>query len=175
MQFTLTDEIPYPRDLVFATHRDKLLEVLEYLSNVEDIEIASREEDGDVVRFENHWTGSSSDVPRLLQGVIKPEMLTWIDRARWDQGQYRCDWEITLNALPDAVTAKGYNLFDDEGDVTVIRMHGEFVVHPEKVPGVPTFLARKAGPAIEKFVVGLLEPNLRESNRAVESYLDDNE
>lgn len=174
MQFTLTDEIPYPRDLVYATHRDKLLEVAEYLTNVEDIDVRNREEDGDIVRFENWWTGSSNDVPRVLQGFLKPEMLVWVDRATWDKSKHRVDWEITLNALPQAVTAKGYNLFDDEGDVTVIRMHGEFIVHPEKVKGIPTFVAKRAAPTIEKFVVGLLEPNLRESNRAVESYLDDN-
>ena len=101
-------------------------------------------------------------------------MLSWVDRATWDKGRYRCDWNITLTALPEAVTAKGFNVFVDEGDVTIVQMSGEFVIHPEKVPGVPAFMARRLAPTLEKFVVGLLQPNLKRSNQAVESYLEDN-
>lgn len=173
MKFTLVDEIPWPRDVVFRTHRDKLPELVPYLANVDAVEVRERMEDGDVVRLLNHWSGSSDDVPALIRPVLKPELLTWVDRAVWDQGRWRCDWNITLNALPDAITAKGYNLFQDEGDETVIQIQGEFTVHPDRIPGVPTLLARKAQSAIERFVVGLLEPNLRLSNRAVEQYLED--
>ena len=64
--------------------------------------------------------------------------------------------------------------FAYEGDVTIVQMSGEFVIHPEKVPGVPAFMARRLAPTLEKFVVGLLQPNLKRSNQAVESYLEDN-
>ncbi len=175
MKFQVVDQIAYSRDLVFPTYRDRLLEFVEYLPNVDEVDIRSRADDGDVVSFENWWTGTSDDVPRVLRGLLKPDMLVWIDRAKWDEGAYRCDWRITLRALPDAVTAKGYNLFFDEDDQTIIQINGEFIVHPDKLRGVPSFVARKAAPTVEKFVVGLLEPNLRQSNRAVEQYLDDNE
>ena len=122
MKFSLVDEIPYPRERVFRTHRDSLLDLVSYLPNVEGVDITSREVDGDVVRLVNHWTGASSDVPRMLRPIIKPELLTWIDRASWDQGRWRCDWQITLNAIPEAVTARGYNVFLDEDDETVIQM-----------------------------------------------------
>jgi len=173
MKFTLTDEIPFERAEVYATHRDKLMELVEYLPNVEEVVVESREDDGDVVRMVNRWKGASSDVPKPLRPVIKPEMLTWIDRATWDESRHRCDWQITLTALPDAVTARGFNVFVDEGDVTVVQMSGEFVIHPEGVPGVPAFMARRLAPTLEKFVVGLLQPNLKRSNQAVESYLED--
>lgn len=173
MKFTLKDEIAYPREEVFAALRDRTPELVSYLQNVERIEVRERSEVGGVVELENWWTGSADDVPRVLRGFLKPEMLVWIDRARWDANQWRCEWEITLNALPDAVTARGYNLYGDEGGVTTIEMNGEFVVHPERIRGIPTFVAKTAAPTIEKFVVGLLEPNLRQTNRAMEQYLDD--
>lgn len=174
MKFNLVDEIPYPRDLVFRTHRDKLVELVPYLANVDRVEVREREEQGDIVRLLNLWSGSSSDVPAIIRPIVKPELLTWVDKAVWDRGRWRCDWDITLNALPDAVTAKGYNLFQDEGDETVIQIQGEFTVHPDRIPGVPAMVARTAQGAIERFVIGLLEPNMRLSNRAVEQYLDDN-
>jgi len=173
MRFSLVDEIPHPRELVFRTHRDHLVDLVPYLDNVDRVVVASREEADGVVRLENHWTGSSRDVPAVIRPILKPEMLSWIDRATWDEGRWRCDWEITLNALPEAVTARGFNLFQDEGDETVIQIQGEFVVHPDRVPGVPALVARRAQSTIERFVVSLLEPNLKQSNRAVERYLDE--
>jgi hypothetical protein len=173
MKFNLTDEIAFPLDEVFHTHRDCLVELVDYLPNVEEVVVESREESDGVVKLVNRWKGASSDVPAPLRPVIKPEMLTWIDRAQWDESRHRCDWQITLTALPEAVTAKGFNLFLDEGDETVIQMSGEFVIHPEKVPGMPTFMAKRLAPTLEKFVVGLLQPNLKRSNKAVEEYLED--
>ncbi|MBX2796065.1 MAG: hypothetical protein KTR31_00310 [Myxococcales bacterium] len=174
MKFNLTDEIPFERELVFSTHRDKLVELVPYLPNVDSVVIQSREEDGDVVRLVNEWTGASSDVPAVVRPVLKPEHLSWVDRATWDVAKWRCDWQITISALPEVVTAKGSNTFVDEGGETLIQMTGEFVIHPDKVPGVPSFVARRAAGPLEKFVVGLLQPNLRRSNQAVLQYLEDN-
>ena len=173
MKFSLVDEIPYDRELVFTTHRDKLVELVPYLPNVDSVVVESREEDGEIVRLVNVWSGASSDVPSVVRPIVRPEHLSWIDRATWDRGRWRCDWEITITALPEAVTARGFNTFLDEGGETVIQMNGEFVIHPEKVPGVPTFVAKRAAPALEKFVVGLLQPNLKRSNQAVLQYIED--
>lgn len=173
MKFSLVDEIPYPRALVFGTHRDALLDLVEYLPNVDGIVTESRVEEGDVVRLVNVWRGASSDVPAPVRPLLSAENLSWIDRASWDGGRWRVDWEITLNALPEAVTARGFNTFLEEGDETIIQMNGEFIIHPDRVPGVPSFVARAAAPALERFVVGLLQPNLRRSNQAVQQYIED--
>ena len=173
MKFSLVDEIPHPRELVFSTHRDKLLELVQYMPNVSSVVPESRVIEGDITRLVNIWTGSSTDVPAVIRPLVKPEVLTWIDRAVWDMGRWRCDWEITLTALPAAVTARGFNTFLEEGGDTVIQMNGEFIIHPDRVPGVPSFVARAASPAFEKFVVSLLQPNLRKSNQAVQQYIDE--
>lgn len=173
MKFTVTDEVPYPRERVWRTHRDHLLDLLPYLPNIDRVVVEERVEDGDVVRLLNHWYGASSDIPGPLRPVLKPELLSWVDRAEWDGGRWRCSWNITLMALPEAITARGLNTFRDEGDSTVIQNVGEFVLHPDRIPGVPAFVGRQLAPALERFVVGLLEPNLRKSNDAVRRYLDE--
>jgi len=175
MKFTVNDEIAFPLDLVFPTYRDKLHEMLDYMDNVEKIEVKSREENGDIVKLLNHWHGSASDIPSALRPVFKPDSLSWLDKATWDTGRHRVDWEITLVALPEAVTAKGFTMYKEDGDVTLVQISGEFLIHPDKVPGVPTFVAKRLAPTLEKFVVGLLQPNLKKSNQAVEEYLDDQE
>jgi hypothetical protein len=173
VKFSLVDEIPHPRPLVFRTHRDALLDLVQYLPNVASVVTESRVEEGEVVKLVNLWTGASSDVPAPVRPLLKTEHLSWIDRATWDHGRWRVDWELTLNALPDAVSAHGFNTFLDEGGETLIQMNGEFMIHPEKIPGVPAFVARAAAPALERFIVGLLQPNLRRSNQAVQQYIED--
>jgi hypothetical protein len=173
VKFTLTDEIPFPRETVFRTHRDKLVEIVPYLPNVQSIVVESRVEQGPVVQLVNLWAGTADDVPAVIRPLIKPELLTWIDRATWDESKWRCDWDIQLTALPDAITARGYNLMREEDGETIIQMQGEFTIHPDRVPGVPAFVARAAAPTLERFVVGLLQPNLRKTNEAVKTWLRD--
>lgn len=174
MKFNIIDEIPYPRHQVFATHRDCLLELVPYFGNVDRVEIPSRREEGNAVHFENVWYGKTSDVPALIRPLLKDEMLKWTDFAVWDEDVWRCDWNIELAALPGAITARGTNRFRDESGETVIEMNGEFAIHPDRLPGIPAFAARRALPVLERFIVGLLEPNLRDSNRAVQRYIEDN-
>lgn len=173
LKFSLTDEIPFPRDVVYATHRDKLLELVPYLPNVKSVVIQSRTVEGPVMKLVNLWTGTTDDVPAVIRPLVKPEMLTWVDRATWDESKWRTDWDITITALAEAVTAKGFNTFREEDGETILQMQGEFTIHPDKVPGVPGFVARAAAPTLEKFVVGLLEPNLRRTNAAVRRYIED--
>lgn len=173
MKFSLTDEIPHPRPVVFHTHRDKLIDLVPYLVQIESIRCESRAEEGPVVRLVNLWRASSDDVPAPLRSILKPERLTWVDRATWDGAQWRCDWEITLSALPEAVTARGSSTFLEEGEETIVQMTGEFLIHPDRIPGVPTFVAKAAAAPLERFIVGLLQPNLRRSNQAVRQYIED--
>jgi hypothetical protein len=173
LKFSLVDEIPHPRELVFSTHRDKMLEFVQYLPNVASVVIESRIEEGPIVKLVNVWTGASEEVPAPVRPLLRTEHLMWVDRAQWDADRWRCDWEITLSAIPEAVSARGFNTFLEEGNETIIQMNGEFLIHPERVSGVPTFVAKRAAPSLERFVVGLLQPNLRRSNQAVQQYIED--
>ena len=173
MKFNVQVEIPFERQLVFETYRDQLVELVPYMANVQSIEIRTREVEGDVVKLFNVWKGTTSDVPAPLRPIVSPDVMSWNDSAVWDASRFRCDWEITLPALPEAVTAKGFTNYQDDGDVTVVSISGEFIIHPDRVPGVPSFMAKRLAPTLEKFVVGLLQPNLKKSTEAVESYLED--
>ena len=128
MKFSLVDEIPHPRELVFSTHRDKLLELVQYLPNVASVVTESRIEEGEVVKLVNVWTGASGDIPAPVRPLLKTEHLMWVDRAQWDRDRWRCDWEITLSAIPEAVSARGFSTFLEEGSETVVQMNGEFLI-----------------------------------------------
>jgi hypothetical protein len=173
VKFTITEEIAHPRERVFRTQRDRLVELVPYIPNVEKVVVEETHVEGTSVRFLNRWTVASADIPTAVKGFLKPEHLTYIDRAKWDEATWRCEWELVITALPDAVTARGITSFTDEGDATIVRLDGEFIIHPDRVPGVPGFLARTIAPSLEKFVVGLLQPNLKKTAHAVGQFIDD--
>jgi hypothetical protein len=173
MDFCIVDNIPHPRPLVFATHRDKVVEMVPYLPNVKSVVIEKNDVDGPVTNQLYRWIGESHDVPRLLRPLIKTEFLSWLDKSIWYQDEWRCEWELELSVLPNAISARGYNIFLEDGDDTIVQMNGQFTIHPERITGVPTFVARRIAPAVEKFIVSLLEPNMRESNKAVFQYIQD--
>jgi nitrogen fixation protein len=173
VKFTITEEIAHPRERVFRTQRDRLVELVPYIPNVENVVVEETEVTGSVVRFLNRWTVASTDIPSTIKGFLKPEHLTYLDRAKWDESSWRCEWELIITALPDAVTARGITSFADEGDETIVRLDGEFLIHPDRVPGVPAFLARTLAPSLERWVVGLLQPNLKKTAAAVGQFIDD--
>ena len=48
------------------------------------------------------------------------------------------------------------------------------VVDPAKIRFLPAGLGRAFAPSFERFVVGVLEPNMRRTFAAVEQYIDEN-
>jgi hypothetical protein len=173
MKFTIKDTIPFPRELVFSTQRDRLPELASYLNDIRSITVNERNDEGAVVRFVNEWQAGGTDIPAIARSFIKPEMLRWLDHAVWNSDDWSCNWRIELGFLPDAIEAKGLNHWKDRGNETLVVIDGEINVNARKIPGVPGLMAGTIGPAIEKFVVGLIEPNLKKTCQGVSRFLQE--
>jgi hypothetical protein len=175
MRFTVVDELPFEREKVFTTHRDKIEELVQYMPNVDSIVTKEREEDGDIVRLVNLWKAAESEIPSVARPFIKPDMLQWEDRAEWDGDFYEVAWEIELGFLPGVIDARGHSEFEDFGDETRVTIDGEITVDASKLPGVPGLMEKRVAKALENFVVNLIKPNLKETNEIIERYLRENE
>ena len=163
MKLEADARIAFPRELVFSTYRDRLPQLVPYLPDIKSITVQERVEDADgkpgVTRLLNLWE-ASTEVPKVAQGVIKPDMMAWLDHATWDQNAWTCDWRIETKMFTENVHCRGHNTYRAEGDETILEIRGELDVSLKGVPGVPKFLAGKVAPHIEKFIVNLLQPNL---------------
>lgn len=173
MKFTVVDEIPFSRERVFSTHRDRLEELVEYMPNVDTIVTESRDEDGDVVSLVNIWKAAESEIPAIARPFIRPDMLQWTDRAEWDGNLYEVNWEIELGFLPEVIHASGHSEFEDFGDETRVIIDGEITVDASKLPGVPRMLQAKVAKTVENFVINLIKPNLKETNEILAQFLRD--
>ena len=173
-RMNVEDRIDYPREKVFETFRDNLVDLLEYLPDIQDIEVKDREEvDEDTVKVVNLWKAREEEVPKMARKFIKPEILQWTDYATWKQDEWVCEWEMEVGFLKEAITCKGQNRYLEAGDgSTKIHIDGDLEVDASEIPGVPRLVAGKVGSVIEDFVVKMIEPNLTDVNRGLEKYLD---
>ena len=163
--------LPFPRDRVFSTYRDRLSELTEYLPNIRRIQVVSREEAGDEVRLVNEWTGGG-DIPKAALAVLKESMLRWTDYATWKSASYSVEWRTEVGAFPGVVKSSGLNRFVEAGDATRLEIRGSLVCDAAKLPGVPRLLSGGINPVVEKFLVGQVQVNLVEVAKGVGKLLE---
>lgn len=162
MQILAEARILHPRAVVFDVYRDHLVELAEFLPNIREIKVLSREEKDGEVRFVNEWKGGG-DIPAVARSVLSESMLGWTDRATWFSRDFRVEWSTDIHAFPGAVKSSGTNLFHEAPGGTRFELRGQFSIDASKVPGVPRLLAKSIGGAIEKFMVAQIVKNTEET------------
>ncbi len=171
MQLRADAKLPFPRPKVFAAYRDKLVDLLPYLPNVRKIEVKSRDESGKIVKLYNVWHGGG-EIPAAARAVLSEAMLTWDDRATWNEEDFTTDWVIKTHAFSEAIQCEGKNRYVEEGGNTILEIRGVLEIDAKKIRGVPRFLAGKIGKTVEEFMIGKIQPNLVETVKGLQKYLE---
>lgn len=171
MQFSFKDAIPFPRQQVFEAQRDHMPALVPYLHDIESIVVEERTEEGTVTKLVNLWKAKGGDIPKAAKAFIKPDMLQWTDYATWNQEAWTCEWNLVLGFLPGAIECVGTTSFAESNGRTTVTINGDITIHGDKIPGVPRFAAKKLGGTVEKFVIGMIKPNLQKTNEGVTAYL----
>ena len=171
MKIHSESRISHPRPLVYATYRDRLPEVAPFMNDINPITVVSREQTSGGARLLNRWQ-ASTEIPKIVQRFVTPDMLCWDDHAEWHDDAFACDWTLTIPAFPEQVRCSGRNRFIDEGGHTRVILSGELHVDAARIPGVPRMLARTVAPQVEKFIVRLITPNLEKVNHSLGAFLD---
>jgi len=171
MELRADARLPFPRLTVFRAYRDRILDTVQFLPNVKRIEVKSTETTGDITHIVNVWHGGG-EIPRAVQAVVSDAMLSWTDRATWDEKAFTCEWKIETHAMTEAVSCAGKNQFLEDGDGTLLQIRGELTIDATKLRGVPGFLASKVGKALEDFLGKRIQPNLVEVSGALGKLLE---
>lgn len=171
MEIRSESRISHPRDKVYETYRDRLAEIAAHMPDISEVIVRSRTEEGDKVTFHNEWV-SQREVPKVVSAIIKPEHLRWDDHAIWHNDAYYVDWTLKTRAFTEAVSCSGRNTMIADGDGTIVRLTGNLDIALKNIPGVPNFLAKRLAPQVEKFIVSLITPNLRNTNQSLQNFLD---
>jgi hypothetical protein len=176
MDFATESRIAHPARVVLDTMIERMEEIVPFLPSVEAIVTRSREPLADGrIHIVRHWQGSATTAPRPIRPFLSKESLGWIDDAYWVPSGWKVDWTL-LTRLSGLFDCGGTNYFephpDDPERATRARLTGRLTVHADRLPGVPGFLARRLAPEVERFVVGLIAPNLGELAVGLGRYLD---
>ena len=164
--------LQFPREKVFATYRDKLAELTDYLPNIKSIEVVDRKERPGEVDLVNEWVGGA-DIPKVARAVLSESMLRWTDYATWKEGSFTVEWRTEVHAFPGAVKSSGVNRFVEvPGGATRLEIRGDLTCDSSKVPGVPRLFAKTVNGAAEKLLVAQIGPNLVEVAKGVGKYLE---
>ena len=171
MQINSESHIAHPLKDVYLAYRDKLPQIASHIPDIKEIRIESREESDEGPTIHNLWV-AERDLPKMIKGVVKPEMMQWDDYAQWNDTDHYVSWRLVIPAFKNQVQCEGRNSFFADGEGTRVVLTGELHIKLENVPGVPKFMAKKLAPKIEEFIVNLITPNLKQVNTSLGAYLD---
>ena len=174
MDFEFIEPVSYPVEAVAYTLRDRLGELAKFLPEIDDIELVDRTvHSTDRLSIINLWQGNQQSAPKGVRPFVSRKMLAWRDVAEWYGDPLRVEWRFETLHFESLFTCSGVNYFEPTTDLSAqIRLTGQLQVYPERVPGVPKFLAKRMGPTIEKWLINMITPNLKQLPRAIQALLD---
>lgn len=172
MRIQVDVTLPFDRDAVFATYRDRAVDLVPYLPNIRSIELKLREQRGDDLYVESLWLGGG-DIPKVVRGVLNESMLRWTDVATW-HADFTVSWRTEVHAFPGAVNSAGLNRFVALADGgTRLELRGELTIDASRISAVPRFLEKSVAASAEKIIVGSVETNARSIATGVVKLLTD--
>lgn len=171
MEIKADDWLDYPRETVFRALRDKLPEIAAFLPDIGRIVCKEHSVDGPRVRFLNEWR-ASAEIPKIAQAFVKPEMLSWLDYALWNEEDWSTEWRLETRFFKDRVKVGGRNYYTEEGGRTCVHIRGDLTIDARDFPGVPRLLQNKVAAEMERFIVKLITPNLTSMTKGLRKYLD---
>ncbi len=162
--------LPYPREHVYRTYRDRLPELVAWMPNVRQIDLKERHEHLESLDMVLVWHGGG-DIPVAARALLTEAMLSWTDYSHWDDQHYCTRWRIAPHAFTQAVDCQGENYFIAEGDRTLITSRGHLRIDPQQIHGVPGFLAGMIARAVEDYLGQQIEPNFQQLAASVGAFL----
>lgn len=165
------DIVHQPADVVYPLVRDEMDKIVPYLPNVEKI-VQMKYERTSPTRVEilNHWF-AKAEIPAVAKSFVKPELFQWKDYATWKDDEFCVDFRIESFIGNKLFDLTGTNFFTPMGaDKTEIRITFNLEIYPERFPGVPKFLAKRAKGPIEEMIKKMLTPNLTSLVKGLNGY-----
>lgn len=171
MKIAVTAQIPFPRNQVFKTYRDRLVELVPYMPSIWGVEVISQVQEGDRLTLVNEWHGGG-DIPAAARAILNETMLSWTEYALWNSTNFTTDWHIQTHAYREAVHCAGLTRFIEDADHTVVESRGELRIDPHKIEGVPSFISGMVSGIVEDFLSKKIVPNLLQMGDGVRLYLE---
>lgn len=177
MKFEIASPIEFPRPAVFAALQHNLADLAPLLPNIDRVDTveASSHADGRDYTL-HHWHATPDMAPALIWPFVSTAMTQWLDYGYWDQKNWSIEWRFESPKIKGMYHCGGtHRLLERSATTCTLIFAGELAIDPAKVPGIPVFVAKKAAPLVEKFLLDLILNNLERLPKAVNMYLGQRE
>lgn len=172
MDFSHSERTVYPRPLVFRTHRDDLQAVVEHLDAVRRVEQRSHAAHADGQLEQVHrWYGTKAALPIYVRPFVPENLLVWTQRTLWNQERWVAEWQIEVPGLGESIDCRGTNTYHEDRRGSRIDVAGSFSFRPQRVEEMAQ-IPQSAVPMVERVVVSLVVPLIKQSGAAVVHYLE---
>jgi hypothetical protein len=165
--------VPQPPERLWTAVRDRLQELVPLLDDIDAVTVESRETKPDgTVHIVNSWR-ARPPIPAALAAALRPEMLSWTDRAEWRADGRECRWRIEPHFYPERTRCRGVTLYEAAmaGRGTRVTFVGTLEVSAANLAGVPAFLEEITARAIESFVTSMIPRNFQKLVRVAADWL----
>jgi hypothetical protein len=173
MNFKRTSIIKYPIELVWATMRDKMPEVVNLLPEIASVDISAyaTTESGDVL-VTKVWSAAPK-LPDFVAKHIQSDMLSWTEYGEWVADSKVCAWSIESHGLKDAIDCKGETGFEPAlgGKGTRITFSGNVEIDAQKLSERLRIANAISTQVLELVAHSVIPHNFGESAKAIEKYL----
>lgn len=133
---------------------------MEELPNVTSWKVLDEQDDGNVRRGRKEWS-AHGQIPRALQHILTPSLLSFIEHSEWDRRAHVYKFRIEPHYLKAQVDCYGSTTFVPKGDNRTKRIFE--VTFQFKLPVL--------GPIFEQAVMGYLKKNEETDARMCEMML----
>ena len=172
MKLTISEPVPLGAEEVLHLLRDDMPKLVPYLYDIDRIEVTERREEGDEVHIVNLWFGDMDKVPGAIRRFAKPELFSWTDYATWSASKRQASWRLEPRVGARAFECHGTTNLVEDGDGARIDMDINLDIHPENIPGIPKFIAKRLRPQIERAIEKQITPNLRNLAVSIRRYAE---
>ncbi len=171
MKLEHTDIINAPLEKVYTLVKDHLPKIVQYLPSIKEIKVIQREKKTDGRDYiVNQWIGEPN-IPGLAKKFINENLFSWKDIAYWNDELRQVEYEIEPYFAQGIYEARGTNSFRAEADKVRLTLMCEVHIYPEKIPGIPKFIAKQIHPLLEQMIEKMLAPNLTSLGKGLKDYL----
>ena len=151
-----------PPDRLFAILRDRLPELAESMDGIETIDELERTREGGTELVVSRWHARQT-VPAVLQERLGQRSIDWLDRARWQEDELLCTWNIEPSLGAGAIKCSGTTEFVPAmgGRGTRARFAGHLDIAPDYLGSVVGGLQGPVRALVEMIATSLIPANFR--------------
>lgn len=162
MNFDFAQPLATDAATAFMVLHDRFTDLPAYLPNVLSIrEVERRAPDSDgSVRTVHRWQADPELIPKIARTFLKPSLLEWVGDAHWQPASGQVNFVFSSDHFAGLYSCDGTFRIVTRGAGCDIRIDVRFDVYPERLPGVPKWMARRAAPVVEQTLVSAVRPSL---------------